>query len=49
MNNETRIMELLAAGVPVTLLIDLAARTPLESHEIYAVEGGDAGWLAAAV
>jgi hypothetical protein len=48
-NNETRIMELMAAGVPVTLLIDLAAQTPLESHEIYAVEGGDAGWLAAAV
>ena len=49
MYNETGVMELLAAGIPVTLLIDLAARTPLESHEIYAIEGGDAGWLAAAV
>lgn len=49
MINETDVMEMLAAGVPVTLLIDLAARTPLDSQEIYEVEGGDAGWLAAAV
>ena len=49
MNDETGVMEMLAAGVPVTLLIDLAARAPLQSHEIYAVEGGDAGWLQAAV
>jgi hypothetical protein len=41
------VMELLAAGVPVTLLIDLVSQEPLESHEIYAVEGGDAGWLQA--
>jgi hypothetical protein len=40
-------MELLAAGIPVTLLMDLLSREPLESHEIYAVEGGDAGWLEA--
>jgi hypothetical protein len=42
-------MEMLAAGVPVTLLLDLAAGTPLESREIYATEGGDASWLATAV
>ncbi|MEP7055264.1 MAG: hypothetical protein ABI912_08465 [Actinomycetota bacterium] len=49
MYNKTGVMEMLAAGVPVTLLVDLAAQTPLESHEIYQVEGGDARWLAAAV
>ncbi|MEO6714171.1 MAG: hypothetical protein ABIM89_12185 [Mycobacteriales bacterium] len=49
MNNETEVMELLAAGIPITLLMDLTARTPLESREIYATEGGDAGWLATAV
>lgn len=49
MVDETGIMDMLAAGVPVTLLIDLAARTPLQSHEIYQAEGGDAGWLAHAV
>lgn len=47
MTNETSVMELLAAGVPVTLLMDLTARAPLASREIYAAEGGDAGWLAA--
>lgn len=49
MIHETDVMEMLAAGVPVTLLIDLVARTPLDSRAIYAAEGGDAGWLAAAV
>lgn len=49
MTDNTGIMDMLAAGVPVTLLLDLAARTPLESHEIYRSEGGDAGWLAQAV
>ncbi|MDQ1709284.1 MAG: hypothetical protein QOG49_669 [Frankiaceae bacterium] len=47
MNNETGVMDMLAAGVPITLLMDLLVRTPLESREIYAAEGGDAGWLAA--
>lgn len=49
MIDETGVMEMLAAGVPVTLLIDLVTRTPLDSGEIYATEGGDAGWLAKAV
>lgn len=47
MNTETEVMEMLAAGVPITLIMDLMAQTPLESREIYAAEGGDAGWLAA--
>ena len=49
LTNEAAVMEMLSAGIPITLLIDLSARTPLESHEIYTSEGGDAGWLAHAV
>jgi hypothetical protein len=41
------VMSLLAAGVPLTLLIDLAAPTP--SQEILATEGGNAQWLRAHV
>lgn len=34
---------LLKAGVPLTLLLDLA--TPIHSSEIYETEAGDANWL----
>jgi hypothetical protein len=40
-------MELLAAGIPLTLLLDLA--TPVHSAEIYALEAGAADWLYAGV
>ncbi len=43
--NERTVMELLGAGVPVSLLMDLAV--PVDSREIYASEGGEAGWLRA--
>lgn len=45
MNNPTDVMGLLGAGVPVSLLVDLAV--PVSSQEILASEGGDAGWLSA--
>jgi hypothetical protein len=34
---------LLAAGVPLTLLLDLA--TPIHSAELYLTEAGSADWL----
>jgi hypothetical protein len=37
-------MHLLAARVPVTLLLDLFA--PPNAHEVFRTEGGDADWLA---
>lgn len=40
-------MDLLAAGVPLTLLLDLA--TALDSHEVYDREPGSADWLWARV
>ena len=40
-------MDLLAAGIPLTLLLDLA--TPVHSAEIYALEAGAADWLYAGV
>ncbi len=40
-------LQLLAAGVPLTLLLDLA--TPVHSSEIYALEAGEADWLYAGV
>jgi hypothetical protein len=36
-------MDMLAAGFPVTLLLDLVA--PPDASEIYLTEGGDADWL----
>lgn len=43
MSEEDRFMSLLAAGIPVTLLLDICA--PPDADEIYVTEGGDAGWL----
>jgi hypothetical protein len=40
-------MDLLAAGVPLSLLLDLA--TTLDSHEVYDREPGSADWLVASV
>jgi hypothetical protein len=40
-------MDLLAAGVPLTLLLDLASA--LDSHEVYDREPGVADWLVASV
>ena len=40
-------MNLLAAGVPLTLLLDLA--TGLDSHEVYDREPGSADWLSVKV
>jgi hypothetical protein len=40
-------MDLLAAGVPLSLLLDLASA--LDSHEVYAREPGVADWLVASV
>jgi hypothetical protein len=40
-------MELLAAGIPLTLLLDLA--TPVHSAELYTLEAGAADWLCAGV
>jgi hypothetical protein len=45
MNEQTDVMGLLAAGVPVSLLMDLAV--PVNSQEILSTEGGDAAWLSA--
>jgi hypothetical protein len=45
MSEKPDVMSWLAAGVPVSLLMDLAV--PLNSREILSVEGGDAGWLRA--
>jgi hypothetical protein len=46
-NEVSTALELLAAGVPLTLLLDLA--TPVHSQEIYALEAGEANWLYAGV
>jgi hypothetical protein len=43
----TTALELLSAGVPLTLLLDLA--TPVHSREIYSFEAGEADWLFAGV
>jgi hypothetical protein len=40
-------MDLLASGVPLTLLLDLAIA--LDSHEVYDREPGAADWLVASV
>jgi hypothetical protein len=40
-------MDLLATGIPLTLLLDLA--TTLDSHEVYDREPGSADWLLATV
>jgi hypothetical protein len=39
--------DILAAGIPLTLLLDLAYAP--NSAQIYAEEGGDANWLQPAV
>ncbi len=41
-----RTRELLAAGVPLTLLMDLSEPAGPHSREHFADEGGDAAWLA---
>jgi hypothetical protein len=41
---DEHMMQLLAARVPVTLLLDLLV--PPDAHEVFSTEGGDAGWLA---
>jgi hypothetical protein len=38
-------IEWLAAGIPLTLLIDVLAPTAPDSAEIFAAEAGDAWWL----
>lgn len=43
----TSAFELLKAGVPLTLLLDLA--TPVHSADVYEQEAGDADWLQAGV
>jgi hypothetical protein len=43
MTQNDQVMSMLAARVPVTLLLDLAA--PPKADEIYAAEGGSADWL----
>lgn len=40
-----RTQDLLACGVPLTLLLDLADAAGPRSQDRYAVEGGDASWL----
>ena len=42
-----RTVALLRAGVPLTLLLDLADPTGPHSDQRYALEGGDARWLRA--
>jgi hypothetical protein len=37
--------ELLAAGVPLTLLLDLSDASGPHSADRYAAEGGDVSWL----
>ncbi|MDQ1706058.1 MAG: hypothetical protein QOF18_2424 [Frankiaceae bacterium] len=45
MSKDQKVMMLLAARVPIALLLDLA--TPPDASELYATEGGDADWLLA--
>lgn len=40
-----RTQSLLRAGVPLTLLLDLADEDGPHSRARYAAEGGDVGWL----
>ena len=40
-----RTSDLLAAGVPLTLLLDLGAADGPHSSQRYATEGGSADWL----
>ena len=40
-----RTHDLLASGVPLTLLLDLAEDGGPHSRQHYVSEGGDAGWL----
>ena len=40
-------LQLLASGIPLTLLLDLA--TPVHSAELYSMEAGAADWLYAGV
>ncbi|MFP5220577.1 MAG: hypothetical protein ACLGIG_12775 [Actinomycetes bacterium] len=42
-----RALDLLAAGVPLSLLLDLAAAVP--SRDLLAAEPGDTGWVPRAV
>lgn len=42
-----RTQELLAAGVPLTLLLDLADESGPRSHVRYTAEGGDLSWVPA--
>lgn len=42
-NTTERMMELLAARVPVTLLLDILS--PPDTAEVFRREGGDAAWL----
>ena len=39
------VMRLLAAGVPVSLLVDLLSSEPPFSREIYWVESADDSWI----
>ncbi|HTW20208.1 MAG TPA: hypothetical protein VME70_08370 [Mycobacteriales bacterium] len=41
------VLELLEAGIPLTLLLDLAM--PIQSAEVYRTEPGSADWLPARV
>jgi hypothetical protein len=40
-----RVLMLLGAGIPLTLLLDLAI--PIHSDEVYVLEPGAADWLSA--
>jgi hypothetical protein len=40
---DEQIMRLLAAQVPVTLLLDLVS--PPDATEVFSIEGGNADWL----
>ncbi|HZG94413.1 MAG TPA: hypothetical protein VEZ46_06840 [Mycobacteriales bacterium] len=42
-DHSASVMEWLAAGVPISLLLDL--QIPVDSRAIMTTEGGDAGWL----
>jgi hypothetical protein len=43
MGEQRPIMKLLRDGVPVTLLVDIAA--PPDAEQVYETEGGEADWL----
>ena len=44
MTPDEHVMHLLAARVPVTLLLDLLA--PPDAGDMFSIEGGEADWLA---